>query len=158
MGMRMPETCWAVFKWQVINLRSCCIWLVDFVESVMMQGLANPKKAVLICKWRPQMSELRHIFKCFATYLYVLIFYPALCSWDMNTHLVSPAFIWPATFKNSDTLSSRYALRHVAGDAKCQTAWQLWYSAVPLTPRHFCPSICNFPQQENDQHCSCGQS
>ena len=32
MGMRMPETCWAVFKWQVINLRSCCIWLVDSVE------------------------------------------------------------------------------------------------------------------------------
>ena len=33
MGMRMPETCWAVFKWQVINLRSCCIWLVDSVEN-----------------------------------------------------------------------------------------------------------------------------
>ena len=29
-GMRMPETCWAV---QVINLRSCCIWLVDLVEN-----------------------------------------------------------------------------------------------------------------------------
>jgi hypothetical protein len=25
MGMRMPETCWAVFKQQVINLRNCCI-------------------------------------------------------------------------------------------------------------------------------------
>ena len=46
MGMRMPETCWAVFKWQVINLRSCCIWLVDSVESMMMHGLANPKKKV----------------------------------------------------------------------------------------------------------------
>jgi len=34
MGMRMPKTCWAVFKWQVINLRICCIWLVDSVESV----------------------------------------------------------------------------------------------------------------------------
>jgi len=43
MGMRMPETCWAVFKWQVINLRSCCIWLVDSDESMMMHGLANPK-------------------------------------------------------------------------------------------------------------------
>jgi hypothetical protein len=31
MGMRMPETCWAVSKWQVINLRICCIWLVDSV-------------------------------------------------------------------------------------------------------------------------------
>ena len=32
MYMRMPETCWAVFKWQVINLRFCCIVLVDSVE------------------------------------------------------------------------------------------------------------------------------
>jgi len=34
MGMRMPETCWAVFKRQVINLRNCCIWLVDSFENV----------------------------------------------------------------------------------------------------------------------------
>jgi hypothetical protein len=33
MGMRMPETCWPVFKRQVINLRSCCILLVDSVEN-----------------------------------------------------------------------------------------------------------------------------
>ena len=33
MGMRMPETCWAVSKRQVINLKSCCIWLVDSVEN-----------------------------------------------------------------------------------------------------------------------------
>jgi len=39
MGMRMPETCWVVFKWQLINMRSCCIWLVDSVESMMMHGL-----------------------------------------------------------------------------------------------------------------------
>jgi hypothetical protein len=32
MDMRMPETCWAVFKWQVMNLRNCCIWLIDSVE------------------------------------------------------------------------------------------------------------------------------
>jgi len=44
MGMRIPETCWAVFKWQVINLRICCIWLVDSVESMMMHGLGHPKK------------------------------------------------------------------------------------------------------------------
>jgi hypothetical protein len=33
MGMRMPETCWDVFKRQAINLRSCCILLVDSDES-----------------------------------------------------------------------------------------------------------------------------
>ena len=35
MGMRMPETCWALSKWQVINLRSCCILLVDSVEKTV---------------------------------------------------------------------------------------------------------------------------
>jgi len=42
MDMRMPETR-AVFKRQVINLRNCCIWLVDSFECMMMHGLANPK-------------------------------------------------------------------------------------------------------------------
>jgi len=32
MGVRAPETCWAVHKRQVINLRNCCIWLVDLFE------------------------------------------------------------------------------------------------------------------------------
>jgi hypothetical protein len=43
MGVRMPETCWAVFKRQVINLRSCRIWLFDSVESLITHGLANSK-------------------------------------------------------------------------------------------------------------------
>ena len=42
------ETCWAVFKWQVMNLRRCCILLVDSVESIMMHGLANLKKYIYI--------------------------------------------------------------------------------------------------------------
>jgi len=33
MGMRMPETCWAVSERQVMNLKSCCILLVDSVEN-----------------------------------------------------------------------------------------------------------------------------
>jgi hypothetical protein len=32
-GVRTPETCWAVHKRQVINLRNCCIWLTDLLES-----------------------------------------------------------------------------------------------------------------------------
>jgi hypothetical protein len=31
MGMRMPETCWAVFKRQALNLGHWCIWLVWFI-------------------------------------------------------------------------------------------------------------------------------
>jgi len=50
MGMRMPETCWAVFKRQVINLRSCCVWLVDSVE----------RKNVIAMLWYLLGSRLRH--------------------------------------------------------------------------------------------------
>jgi hypothetical protein len=32
MGVRTPEKCSAVHKRQVINLRNCCIWLVDLFE------------------------------------------------------------------------------------------------------------------------------
>jgi hypothetical protein len=42
MGMRMPETCWAVRKRQAIKLRDWCIWLVDLFECTMMHGLTNP--------------------------------------------------------------------------------------------------------------------
>jgi hypothetical protein len=48
MGMRMPETCRAVFKRQVINLRNCCIWLIDSFECMMMHGLTNPKLKIQI--------------------------------------------------------------------------------------------------------------
>ena len=41
MGMRMPQTCWAVFKRQAINLRNCCIWLVDSIESIYSVWNAN---------------------------------------------------------------------------------------------------------------------
>jgi hypothetical protein len=34
------------FKRPVINLGSCCFLLVDLVESMMMHGLANPKRKV----------------------------------------------------------------------------------------------------------------
>jgi hypothetical protein len=42
-GKRIPETCWAVFKRRAINLRNCCIWLVDLFECMMMHRLTNPK-------------------------------------------------------------------------------------------------------------------
>jgi len=34
MGVRAPETCWALHtsNRQVINLRNCCVWLVDLFE------------------------------------------------------------------------------------------------------------------------------
>jgi len=44
MGMRMPETCWAVFKRHTINLRDWCIWLVDLFEYNTESTLAGPFK------------------------------------------------------------------------------------------------------------------
>jgi len=41
MGVRTPETCWAVNKRQVINWRSCCIWLVIYLNCMMKHGLIN---------------------------------------------------------------------------------------------------------------------
>jgi hypothetical protein len=35
MGVRTPQTCWAVFKRRVISLRNCCIWLVDSFEWLL---------------------------------------------------------------------------------------------------------------------------
>ena len=62
MGMRMPETCWAVFKWQVINLRSCCIWLVDSVEKVCqfvaaIELLLLMQAAMLLNHWHCEIRN-----------------------------------------------------------------------------------------------------
>jgi len=56
MGMRMPETCWAVFKRQAIKLRDWCNWLVDFFECMKMHGLTNPKKRPI-----PYFSFVVHV-------------------------------------------------------------------------------------------------
>ena len=60
MGMRMPETCWVVSKRQVINLRSCCILLVDSVESMMIQhGIGNPKFCKTFVELGSQVTEIK---------------------------------------------------------------------------------------------------
>ena len=41
MGMRMTETCWAVFKRRAINLREWCIWLVDLFEKNSIDTIGN---------------------------------------------------------------------------------------------------------------------
>ena len=74
MGTRMPETCWAVFKRQVINLRSCCILLVDSVESMMMHGLANPKFYGI---WRgPYKVIPNNSYHASASYVHVVFLWP----------------------------------------------------------------------------------
>ena len=55
MAMRMPETCWAVFKRQAIQLRDWCIWLVDLFEYMMMHGLTNHKFHKIV--WKPAQRK-----------------------------------------------------------------------------------------------------
>jgi hypothetical protein len=65
MGVRIPETCWAVFKRQVINLRSCCIWLVDSVESMMMHRLASPKSIQSLIYQNKVYTFIQHIYNLY---------------------------------------------------------------------------------------------
>jgi hypothetical protein len=43
MGLKTPETCWAVSKRQDNVLRNCCIRLVIYLNCAMMHGLTNLK-------------------------------------------------------------------------------------------------------------------
>jgi len=56
MGMRMPETCWAVFKRRAINLRDWCIWLVWFIwiEQLCLQELF-----AVHAQWSEQVLQKR---------------------------------------------------------------------------------------------------
>jgi hypothetical protein len=57
MGMRMPETCRAVFKRQAINLRDWCIWLVDLFDSNRIFIInANKKKSVMFSEKKLQLN------------------------------------------------------------------------------------------------------
>jgi hypothetical protein len=63
MGIRMPETCWAVFKQQAIKLRYWCIWLVDLFEYMMMIELTNPKGNIN-STWYCVQSDLQAAGTC----------------------------------------------------------------------------------------------
>jgi hypothetical protein len=41
MGVKTPETCWAVNKRQDNKLENCCIWLVIYLNCTMMHGLTH---------------------------------------------------------------------------------------------------------------------
>jgi hypothetical protein len=62
MGMKMPETCWAVSTRQAINLRNCCIWLVDSFECMMMYGLANRKSRPALWFRKPHIKMVPQAF------------------------------------------------------------------------------------------------
>jgi hypothetical protein len=60
MGKMMPETCWAVFERQEINLRDWSIWLVDLFEylGIFVQDIWNS----LLCSYSvTQLQAPLHI-------------------------------------------------------------------------------------------------
>ena len=89
MGMRMPETCWAVFKWQVRNLRNCCIWLVDSFEcnlqtlnsrtpfDIRRKDLTNSMYR-LINQTNADTHQRTNVFWVYVCFKSVLSFFPSL--------------------------------------------------------------------------------
>jgi hypothetical protein len=66
MGMKMSETRWAVFKRQGINLRNCCIWLVDSFEYMILHVLTNTKFITnhLCIKSTIKKSNSKNLYLC----------------------------------------------------------------------------------------------
>jgi hypothetical protein len=63
MGMRMSETCWAVFKRQVMKLRNFCIWLVNsFEQKVCFNDHPNPKNPLHGLVFHPVRSAYWRTF------------------------------------------------------------------------------------------------
>jgi hypothetical protein len=66
MGVETPETYWATHKRQVINLWKCCIWLVIYLNCMMMHGPAkvNPTyfsrrcNFVMYCSYNKYIQRL----------------------------------------------------------------------------------------------------
>jgi len=62
MGVRTPETCWAVHKRQVINLKNCCIWLVDLFELPYLTFSESRGEDVgLLAEYKDAFSNLRRL-------------------------------------------------------------------------------------------------
>jgi len=65
----------------VINLRICCIWLVDSVESMKMHGLANPKTNI---KYTGTQAELEHMHDKYRLWVLFTTVFSSKCLGDMK--------------------------------------------------------------------------
>jgi len=50
MGMRTPETCWAVNKRQDNKLKNCCIWLVIYSNCLNYTCIKNKRMYQMFCE------------------------------------------------------------------------------------------------------------
>ena len=64
LGMRMAETCWAVFKRRAINLRDWCIRLVWFIWMYDDARTYKTLKAVIISQYSETASRLNPVPDC----------------------------------------------------------------------------------------------
>jgi len=101
MGVRMSETCWAVFKRQVINLRHCCIWLVDslgfsvdlkwpqFLRNVFIKNISCLKKnrwQIILLSVRTHRAPTLKLWRWFSWihcgFSVLLLFCVCMCSFS----------------------------------------------------------------------------
>ena len=107
MAMRMPETCWAVFKRQAIKLGDWCIWLVDLFEYIRTFS-------VVLCIFAA-LSHRRYIDALCGVRLAILL--P-----DAKRSAMSPHPLWFSVFSH-DLL----CIAAVCG------LWNAWISVWKMT-------------------------
>jgi len=99
MGVRTSEACWTVHKCQVINLRNCCIYLVDLFEFCVLsvvnrlKSLANTHLDDKICtEIRRELdanSQCSRMLCLIPSGLLTEVFIHHLVSFDWKVHEVS---------------------------------------------------------------------
>jgi hypothetical protein len=124
MGMRMPETSWAVFKWQVINLRSCCIWLVDSVEKKRYLPVSTTSKS------------LRQLLLNFRS-----------CS---NSWITFPAEVTVSTWNITDITRKWHQARIEGPVHELETRYKIFtLRLIFITVHWFCTQMGHKSRQEN---------
>jgi hypothetical protein len=119
MGMRMPETCWAVFKWQAINLRDWCIWLVDLFECI----------STLSSIWSPQQTA------CFHTGIHYN------CTWHGFVCILIPKLDNEGVNSMADALRMKLCNNHSI--VCCLTHCKNKYTVLITTTMYICSPYCS---------------
>ena len=135
MGMRMPETCWTVFKRQAINLRDWCIWLVDLFEwyifflktvrwvykrGFLQLYLVGPYRSVTEdALFSPFRQNL--VLECLKGFEFVLVYQSGTC-W-LKCQQYARIFV--------NMLNSKHRVK-----AACAWGWQPYHFHVPIVLKY----------------------
>ena len=111
-GRGRSETCWAVFKWQAIKLRDCCIWLVDLFDLIFVIRFYSS------CGFRP--NDAGYCDRSQTQETPVIFFY---ISWAFHSHMSFKR--WQFFIQENPTRCNSvskfiipylYEAQHVSGD------------------------------------------